>query len=359
MDHLEVVEAARVDDRLRESWDALASQQMLPSPFLRSWWLEAMPAPQRVLLVMHEGDRLVGAIPLARDRILGVPRYRFLGQGVLCPDHLDLMAAPGFEEPVADAFAAWFEAPGTRLLDASGLVQGSLLARALGVPSDQIDVAPFQELPPPGDDFLAGRSANFRRSVRRRERRHAQAGITHRRAETTADIEEALEAFRALHEGRPGREQFLAELPALRAAVLAGAERGEVQVDLLADDDGVVAVTLFFCTDGRLSFYQLARSLDSAHDGAGTTLLYRIVVSGIAAGFREIDLLRGDERYKASFADDLRELHRVRVGHGVAARLIAGGWRTASRARNALADRRAPAAGAATREARGAAHART
>ena len=356
---LEVVATERPDNRLAEAWDALVSQQMLPSPFLRSWWLEAMPAQQRVFLVMYDDGRLVGGIPLARDRLLGVPRYRFLGQGVLCPDHLDLMAAPGFEEQVGDAFAAWFAAPGSRLLDASGLVQGSLLARSLRVPSDPIDVAPFQELPAPGDDFLAGRSSNFRRSVRRRERRHEQAGITHRRAETVGDIEAALESFRALHEDRPGREAFLAELPALRAAVLAGAERGEVQVDLLTDDDGVVAVSLFFCTDGRLSFYQLARSLDSAHDGAGTTLIYRIVVAGIAAGFREIDLLRGDERYKASFADEVRELHRVRVGHGVAARLLAGGWRSASRARNAVAARRAPTGGAATREARDAPPART
>jgi CelD/BcsL family acetyltransferase involved in cellulose biosynthesis len=336
---LRVVEAEGLHDGPRAAWDALVAQQPLPSPFLRTWWLDAMPRPQRVFLTMHDHNRLVGGIPLVRDRFLGLPRYRFLGQGALCPDHLDLVAAPGAEQHVADAFAAWFRSR-CRLLDVSGLVRDSLVARALRVRSDVIDVAPYQGLPASASDYLASRSAGFRKSVRRLERRYAEAGISHHRATTRRDITEALECFRALHERRPGREQLLAEMPVLTSAALAGADRGEVQVDLLTDGDAAVAVTLFFCLDGRLSFYQLARSLDRAHDGAGRLLVHQIVVDGIAAGFREIDLLRGDEPYKASFADEVRELHRVRVGNGAASRTVAWGWRTASRARAMLAERR-------------------
>lgn len=337
---LEVVETEHLDDRLAAAWDALGSRQMLPSPFLRSWWLEAMPAPRRTFLVMYDGSTLVGGIPLARDRLLGVPRYRFLGQGVLCPDHLDLMAAPGCEEQVAEAFATWFAAPGTRLMDASGLVADSLLARALAVSSDPIDLAPYQVLPETPEAYLASRSKNFRRSLRRTAHRLGEAGVTHRRADTREEIDDALGRFRALHDGRPGRKQLLDELPTLRTAVHAGAERGEMQVDVLVDAGETVAVSLFFRIADRLSCYQHARSLDGAHDGAGTALIHRILESGIEARITEVDLLRGDERYKSSFADGARELHRVRVGHGMAARLLAGGWRAANGLRSVIRARR-------------------
>jgi CelD/BcsL family acetyltransferase involved in cellulose biosynthesis len=337
---LEVVETDRLDDRPAASWDALVSQQTVPSPFLRSWWLAAMPAAQRLFLEMYDGGRLVGGIPLVRDRLLGVPRYRFLGQGVLCPDHLDLMAAPGFEDQVADAFATWFAEQGTRLLDASGLVSESLLARALGVSSEPIDLAPYQVLPATREAYLASRSKNFRRSLRRTAHRLDEVGMAHRRAETREEIDAALEVFGALHSGRPGRQQLLDELPTLRAAVQAGAERGEMQVDVLDVGGETVAVSLFFCIDDRLSCYQHARSLERAHDGAGTALIHRILESGIKAQVAEVDLLRGDERYKSSFADGVRELHRVRVGHGATARLLAGGWRAASHARSVIGARR-------------------
>jgi len=342
MPALRVVETERLDDRLRGAWDALVAQQPLPSPFLRTWWLDAMPHRRRIFLAIHDGDRLVGGVPLVRDRYLGLPRYRFLGEGVLCPDHLDLVAAPGAEDRVAEAFAVWFRTRG-RLLDVSGLVADSLLARALQVSSDAIDVAPYLVLPASGSDFLAGRSSNFRRSMRRLERRYAEAGISHHRAATRQEVSAALDAFRALHERRPGREQLVAEMPALTAAALAGFESDEVRVDVLTDGDTVVAVSLFFCLAGRMSFYQLARSMDRAHDGAGRALVHRIIVAAIEAGFREVDLLRGDEQYKASFADEVRELHRLRVGSGSVARVVARGWRTASRARRALAARRGSA----------------
>ena len=337
---LEVVETDRLDDRLTEPWDALVSWQTVPSPFLRSWWLAAMPATQRLFLQMYDGSRLVGGIPIAVDRLLGVPRYRFLGQGVLCPDHLDLMAAPGFEDQVAAAFATWFAEQGTRLLDASGLVSASLLARALGVSSHPIDLAPYQVLPATREAYLASRTKNFRRSLRRTAHRLDEAGVTHRRAATPREIDDALEMFRALHSGRPGRERLLDELPTQRAAVQAGAERGEMQVDVLDVGGETVAVSLFFCIADRLSCYQHARSLDRTHDGAGTALIHRILESGIEAQVAEVDLLRGDERYKSSFADAARELHRVRVGHGTAARLLAGGWRAANHARSGIKARR-------------------
>ncbi|MDB5113971.1 MAG: hypothetical protein JWL78_1041, partial [Chloroflexi bacterium] len=37
------------------AWDALVDRQPLPSPFLRSWWLEAMSAAHPRFLLVLDG----------------------------------------------------------------------------------------------------------------------------------------------------------------------------------------------------------------------------------------------------------------------------------------------------------------
>jgi len=220
---------------------------------------------------------------------------------------------------VARTIGEWFARPGQRVLDLRGVVADSLLAQALRVVPEPLDAAPYQSLPTAPDSYLAGRSANFRRSVRRAGRSLAASGIEHRRV-APAGLPDAFAAFRSLHEGRDGRGALLAEMPALTRALTAGVAAGEARVDVLAAGSDVVAVSLAFVVAGRLSLYQVARSLDSEHDGAGNVLLVAVIEDAVAAGCHEVDLLRGDEGYKSSFTDETRVVGRLRAAHGGAAR---------------------------------------
>lgn len=302
-----------------EAWDSLAARQALPSPFQRSWWIEGVAPHDTAYALVLDGDRLVGGLALSRRRVAGVRRYAAPGPAVLCPDHLDLMAAPGAEDVVAGAVGEWFARPGQRVLDLRGVAHGSLLAGALGVAPEGLDVAPYQSLPAAPETYLAGRSSNLRRSVRRAAKRLAGKGIEHRRVSST-ELPEAFAAFRSLHEGREGRGPLLAQLPALARALTAGVTAGEARVDVLAAGPDVVAVSLAFVVAGRLSLYQVARSLDDAHDGAGNVLLVAVIEDAVASGCHEVDLLRGGEGYKSSFADQTRVVGRLRAAHGGAAR---------------------------------------
>jgi len=77
----------------RDSWDALVECAPVPSPFLRSWWLEGVGgANVRFVLVVDDG-LLIGGLALERRRCMGLSQYRFASSGVLCPDHLDLLTA--------------------------------------------------------------------------------------------------------------------------------------------------------------------------------------------------------------------------------------------------------------------------
>ena len=315
---LSVAIRSRLEDH-REAWDSLGALQSLPSPFQRSWWLEGVAPHDTAYVLVLDGDRLLGGLALRERRLAGVRRYAAPGPAVLCPDHLDLLAAPGSEEVVAGVVGEWLARPGQRVLDLRGVADGSLLARALGVMPERLDVAPYQSLPAAPETYLSGRTSNFRRSVRRAAKSLASKGIEHRRV-SPADLPDALAAFRGLHEGREGRGPLVAQMPALTRALGAGVEVGEARVDVLAAGSDVVAVSLAFVVAGRLSLYQVARSLDGAHDGAGNVLLVAVIEDAVADGCHEVDLLRGGEGYKSSFADGTRVVGRLRTAHGGAAR---------------------------------------
>lgn len=307
----------------RDRWDELVLEQPVPSPFQRSWWLQAVaPAGVEYVLVTRR-DELIGGLALGSRRTGGLDRLTAPGPAVLCPDHLDALVAPGEEAAVQQALTAWFCAPGQRLVDVRGVAASGLLARVVGGSHDRHDEAPYGVVTP-GEDWLPTRSRNFRRSVRRGRGRLEEAGLRHHRLEG-ADVRRGLEELRRLHEHRAGRGALLRALPALSAAVEAGAARGEARVDVLTGAGQTASVVVSFVVGGRLSLYQVARSVAPEHDSAGTVLLAAVIEDAVASGCGEIDMLRGSEGYKAAFVDDARPLERVRAARGAwaSARLAA------------------------------------
>ena len=94
-------------------WDQLVDSSPLPSPFLRSWWLTGVGGPDGRFLLVVEGDRLIGG--LAVELRPPMRSVRIMGDGSLCPDHLDLLAAPGHEAAVISLLRDWLCRPGGRL----------------------------------------------------------------------------------------------------------------------------------------------------------------------------------------------------------------------------------------------------
>lgn len=321
------------------AWDAIAAARS-PAPFTRSWWLAVMAADlprgsRPCYLLAHSGSRLVGGIALAEDRPLGVRRYRFLGQGVLTPDHLDLLALPGFEQAVAEAFRGWTTRPGTRILDLDGIDDGALVLRAVGGRTRPIEAAPYLPLPSTGEEFLAGLSSSFRRSLRRSTRRLADAGYSHARTRPD-EAPEVLAAFWDLHRARGDRERLLTQAPLVDAAVTAGLRCGECRIDVLRDAGDPIAICIAFHVGDRLSLYQLARSVSPAHAGAGSVLLAQVIEDAIAGGCREVDLLRGEEPYKEHFTRSTRPMVALRAGHGLPGRVLVDARQGVATARSAV-----------------------
>jgi CelD/BcsL family acetyltransferase involved in cellulose biosynthesis len=314
----QVVERSRLH-ALAPAWDQLVDRLPLPSPFLRSWWLEATGARRGCFLLVMSRGRLVGGLALEQGHRWPVPWFQLMGAGPLCPDHLDLLAAPGWEDRVVAALAAWMARPGSRVLDLEGVAGDSRIAAALPgrVRRKVLDVAPCAPLPADPDAWFRQRPRGLRATVGKASRRLAGQGMEHR-VVPVEEVEVALETLRRLHQARWGsRSNFLACYDRFAAAGRLGAARGEFAFHELTAGEVVVAAVTSFEVAGRISLYQSGRVPEHHWRSATTVLLTRTIQDACRRGFGEVDLLRGNEAYKRNFASDAREILQLQAAKGL------------------------------------------
>lgn len=310
-------------------WDTLVDRLPLPSPFLRSWWLSHVAEGDPSFVLALDGDRLVGGAAFQTTLRRGCETVGMLGDGPLCPDHLDLVAAPGRIGEVVDVVAGWLTRPGSRLVDLVGLVDEAWILRAMprGSVTHCHEVAPYTPLPERWDTYLAGRPGQVRSTITRGTKRLAKAGIVARRRklDTPTAVDEALADLHRLHDARWGsRSAVLDSWSSFAAAIRAGAPTGDICITDLSDADGrVVAIELELWAGGRVAFYQAGRLDEHDLRGSGTVLKAAVIRDAIDDGATEFDLLRGNEPYKAEWATARRRLLRSLGGVGPRGVLLA------------------------------------
>ena len=292
--------------RHASAWDALVDVSPLPSPFLRSWWLENTSRGRPVLALVLEDDVLVGGLALQSERRLGGTHLRFMGSGPLCPDHLDLLAAPGRGPDVVDALRLWLSASEPAIVDLDGMRSGALVIGCFDKNTVILSaVAPFLTLDGPGP--LAGRPTRYRWRKKK--------GLVHR-VVPVEDADLALRNLRSLHEERWGQaSRFLPNIGRFESAARVGMRRGELIVhELVATgraDADVVAVSVVLNVAGRASYYQVGRRTQPEWSGAGTAVLACSVAAAVDSGCHEFDLLRGAEPYKRDWSTGERSIYRL------------------------------------------------
>jgi CelD/BcsL family acetyltransferase involved in cellulose biosynthesis len=301
----------------RAQWDHLVDASPLPSPFLRSWWLEGTSRHERHFLLVVDGTQLLGGLALEqRHNALSI---RMMGDGRLCPDHLDLLAANGHEAVVVAHLGAWFSRRARRLFDLNGVRAGSALSGALPgrVYHEPTVGAPFLPLPETAEEYRSTLSTQFRRNLRRGADRLAADGVTHRATRGPAVLGR-LGTLRELHQAQWGdRSRFLPVFDRFAAGCVGGCVANEVVVHELASDHVAVAIVVAFEVAGRASLYQSARLTEPRWRDATTVLLAAIIDDACGRGLTEVDFLRGEEPYKSRFTRHRREMNRLVAGSGV------------------------------------------
>lgn len=309
-----------------EAWDDLVLATAAPTPFAAAWWVDAGDAKGRTILLVADGDDLVGGLALALRRRAGIDVFGLLGSDIASPDHLDLMARPGWESAVADAAAGWFASRKRWLLRGEGLREDSLLARALGPGTATIPFSTAPFLPLPADGVPPPSSSRVRNSIRRTRNRLARAGLEHRRiGAEPGEFDRALADLDDLHRRRwPDGSNFAATFDELAPVLRAGARVDRVGIHELVVDGVVGASMLVLDLPDRRCYYQSGRRMDRDWRGAGSVLMAEVIEDAHRRGFDEFDFLRGREPYKLDWTDQERVLVRLFASRG----LLAGAWRS-------------------------------
>lgn len=322
----------------RAAWDQIVASMSDASPFVASWWIEAAAPDATHLILVEDGDRLLGGVALGVRRWLGTRRLQVLGEGIAAPDHADVVAAPADRVVVLANLVQWFAAE-PHVTDLVGLRAASDLARCVGVdPGAELpwSGAPFLALTP--DEVPEPRSSRVRNTVRRTRNRLVKAGYVHQRVgEDPRELDRALDDLLRLHRLRwPDGSRFSSTFEALRPVIHAGATIGAASIHEAVVDGTVVASMLVFDQPHRRSYYQSGRELSHEMRGVGTVLMADVVLDAHERSMSEFDFLRGSEPYKLDWTDDERPLVRVVGANGAWPRLLAVGLTRYERAKPAL-----------------------
>jgi CelD/BcsL family acetyltransferase involved in cellulose biosynthesis len=293
-------------DAIREDWVRLAraSGSIFSTwEWASTWWRHAGRDRELLLRACRTSDgRLVAILPLYLVVTRPARVARFLGHGPA--DQLGPVCADGDRLGAAYALHEFAEHGDVDLLLAELLPGGVPWSEALGGEVLRAEASPTLELDG-WERYLAGRSANFRQQVRRRERRlERDRVLTFRLASDSSRLGDDLAELFRLHELRWGAESAFLRWRAFHsefAAIALG--QGWLRLWFLEMDGRSVAAWYGFRFGSVESYYQAGRDPARSDDSVGFVLLAHSIREAANDGMREYRLLRGAEPFKQRFAN--------------------------------------------------------
>lgn len=298
-------------------WDQLWRSRQDASIFLspgwiRAWWKAFGAQASLYTLAVWQGDRLLGALPAIRER--GI--LRFLGQPM--SDYMDVLCR---EESANDVLPLLIEAVRSQAPEGGCILQNisenSVLVRRLGscVPDWSRDMQllpgsayPTIELGNRAGEVLA--ELAHKACLRRPNNKFVKAGqATFRHLESKPEAARHVQRFFAEHTQRHallGQKSSLLT-PQVREFFCNLVDeldlRSELRFAVLELNGEAVAHSLGFEVAHRFLMYQQAFQVDYWNYSPGDVLLRNLFQWADQAGIQSYDFGRGQESYKARFAN--------------------------------------------------------
>jgi CelD/BcsL family acetyltransferase involved in cellulose biosynthesis len=322
-------------ERLKPEWAELFRAAGRENVFLSfewmfTWWRHWGKGRRLALAAVRDAqERLTALAPFCISRGFGLRRLAFLADTHVGSDYLGILARPGSEQAAAEAVAeaVWRRRREWDYIELGSAREGpelEALCAALvrrGMREERTPAAVCHHVPLPAsfDEYLAHISINLRSNFRRRWRAIQRTGPAEFAAYEGPAIEGHFPELIRLHGMRfeqrrqqsaflkPGVPEFHAE--ALKA--LAG--RGWARLFLLRAGGETVAALYGFSMGGTFQFYQCGMHPGWMHMGVGQLMVGNSIQEAIRTGHTDFDFLRGDEPYKAQWAEQSRHTVRVRL----------------------------------------------
>lgn len=337
---------------LRADWLELQANSPGATPFQTFewqsiWWKHFGGNKVPMALTVHEGDDLVGLMPLTRTRL---PWRAVRPMGVGPSDYLHPLARSGYEDEVAERLLERLRA--SRDVDLVDLHQVRE-TNALGVAaSGAIHQATclVLDLPPTYDEYLGMLGKSLRYDVRKLDKSLFKEGRARIEWVGETGVLPGMDVLFDLHRQRwkerhlPGA--FLGRSIAFhREWAIRAAESGWLRLGLLHVDGQAIGAIYSMTMAGTAYYYQAGFDPAQGAVSPGTLLVASAVRRAIDEGARHFDFMRGDEGYKRRWKPQ-RELKNLRIlvpASGAMGRLgsrwNAAGWRVEQRIRARLEGR--------------------
>jgi CelD/BcsL family acetyltransferase involved in cellulose biosynthesis len=339
----------------RELWAKGGHENaFLSFDWMFTWWRHFGRRHELAAIVLRAGTRVVGIAPFHIKRQFRAARcLAFLASTHVGSDHLDVLAAPGWEADVVAKLASMLLAHprGWDYIEFGEVgkesVAASLCVRlaAEGMPCEEAlsSICPYTLLPASFEEYLAGASANLRSNYRRRSRQIQDAGrVDFRMLSEPAAMEGGFSELMRLHGLRfqqLGEDSaFLkAAVPEFhREALQALAAQGLARVFLLQVNGESVAALYGFSAGRTFQFYQSGMHPEWTKYGVGLVTMGNTIREAITSGHTTFDFLRGSEEYKSKWARLERRDFALRVfSHSPAGMAVRIGLRAAKTIRRA------------------------
>lgn len=328
-------------DSLRATWLELEGTRTDCSVFMswdwqRLWWRHYGTGLELRLLVVRDGSRTVGIVPLQlmRKRLGGVWPLRWLRPigvgGDTAPDDLEPLWAPGYEQEAAEAAAAHLARRSDwDLFAASDLAPDGAwtcaLRRALHNarlpwwPGEPVPIV-YGALPGTWEEFLEGLQRDRRQKLRRYLRRfEEQPGAAFRLLGASTQVDAGFDELARLHRLRwsgRAREYGFSSAQYLgfhRDLMHALHSRGRLRLYCLEIAGRAVAMLYGIRVGHTLHYFQSGFDPAFARLSPGVVLVAQAIRASIAEGCSRFDMLKGDYGHKKHF------FHLTRTNTGLLA----------------------------------------
>jgi CelD/BcsL family acetyltransferase involved in cellulose biosynthesis len=294
--------------------------------FVLPFWLRAVrrhldDRGESYIVTVHDGSRVVGIAPLCVED----QTARFLGNPDVC-DYQDIIAVPGLEVQVMEVVVSHLKGRGFGRMELQTLrpQAASLIALQAMATRENLDVA-FEPdgvtfdtaLPAAWDDYLMQLNGKQRHEVRRKMRRLENHGtFSYRTAGVDDDLDSATGHFLHLfHMNRIDKAAFMDEVMAdyFRELIGAAARHELLRLHVLEVENNPVAAVLCFDYCGERYLYNSA--YDARYHDLSVGIISKVlsIQSGIEAGCRRYDFLKGAETYKKHLGGKEVPLYRCSV----------------------------------------------
>jgi len=311
-------------DRFREGWNALSVTHALPysSPaWMLAWWRHLAPRDARLRIVLvEEGNRVIGVAPMFVQRRMGIARYRFLGADT-ASGGAQPMAVPGREDEAAALIATALTrcSPRPNLVSFEWISERSpwpmMLSKQLvgRMPSTRrlLDSRPAPYVTLLGrtyHEWLRSRNGRYRRELLRLRRRLEDRGAVFRLASSLAEVKRVLPVFAKFFNQRWGGT-------ARTGALATGVESmlSDVAQELISDlrfrlwyievEGALISTEIFVAAGGELSSWQGGYDRAWAAHGPSIQTIVQALRHAWDVGDERLDLGRGGQSFKYRLGD--------------------------------------------------------